>query len=177
TGVVPRTTDGVANDQTVGQRTVIVRAMRADGKQLVALPNEDRIVLADAAGEGAAVGHALKGNAALEVRHCRSRLVGHRSPLCRSYRGRRARASLTEKSGTRQIPLPHVMSTMASTKRTIASSLDAGVRPRCSCSRRPAPGRPARSISSAIPTTSSTTRRGSSCRSAAAKDYRDRLYL
>ena len=43
-GVMPRTAHRVPHDQPLGQRPVIVRAVRADGEQAIALPDQDRFL-------------------------------------------------------------------------------------------------------------------------------------
>jgi hypothetical protein len=65
--VVPRTPYGVTDDQPVGERAVVVGAMRTDGKDLVPPPYQDRFVVADAAGDGAAVREIANWDAVLEV--------------------------------------------------------------------------------------------------------------
>ena len=74
TGVVPRTPDRVADDQSVGERTVVVRAMRADGEVLVAAPDDDDLIVTDMARDDRAVGNLRKWNTGLEVE---AHSVGH----------------------------------------------------------------------------------------------------
>ena len=64
---MPRTAHRVADDEPVGERPVIVRAVRADGEELVAAPDDDDLVVTDVAGDDRAVGNLPKGNASLEV--------------------------------------------------------------------------------------------------------------
>ena len=64
---MPRTPDRVVDDEPVGQRAVIVRAMRADREVLVAAPDDDDLVVTDVTRHDRALGNLLKGNAGHEV--------------------------------------------------------------------------------------------------------------
>ena len=41
---MPRTAHRVADDEALGERPVVVRAVRADGEQAIALPDQDRVL-------------------------------------------------------------------------------------------------------------------------------------
>ena len=53
--VMPRTADGVADDEPVGERAVVVRAVRADGEDLLAPPHQNHVVVADSCRRRSAV--------------------------------------------------------------------------------------------------------------------------
>jgi hypothetical protein len=65
---MPRTADRVANDEAVGERAVVVGAMRADGEGLVAPPHQNHVIVARAAGNRHSVLEILKSNARREIR-------------------------------------------------------------------------------------------------------------
>jgi hypothetical protein len=65
---MPRTTDRVSDDQTVGERAVIVGAMRADGKRLATPSHQNHVIVACAAGKRDSVLEILKSNARREIR-------------------------------------------------------------------------------------------------------------
>ena len=46
---MPGTAHRVADDQALGERPVVVRAVRADREELVAAPRQDHLVVVDAA--------------------------------------------------------------------------------------------------------------------------------
>jgi hypothetical protein len=55
TGVMPRTPHRIADDESVFERAVIVRAVRADRKALLTSPNDDDLVVSNVAGHNGAV--------------------------------------------------------------------------------------------------------------------------
>ena len=63
----------VADDETVGERTVVVRTERADRDDAVAPANQQHIVVTHLAGKAAALGYPSPGVSAREVRRNRSR--------------------------------------------------------------------------------------------------------
>ena len=56
TCVMQGTANRVADDQAVGQRALVVRAVRADGEESIARARQQHVVVADATREQAAVG-------------------------------------------------------------------------------------------------------------------------
>ena len=67
-GVMPRASDGVADDQSLREGSAVVRAGRAGGEDFLAAAPEDHGILADAAGEDSPVGNRRDLHAGLEVR-------------------------------------------------------------------------------------------------------------
>ncbi len=55
TGVMPRTTNGVADDETVCKRPMVVRAMRAHGEDFRSSAHEENVLIADLSHEHAAI--------------------------------------------------------------------------------------------------------------------------
>jgi hypothetical protein len=64
---MPWAPDGVALDETVGERTVIVGAMGADGEEVLPLPNENGVLLSNASRERNAILEVLDANASGQV--------------------------------------------------------------------------------------------------------------
>ena len=64
---MPRTSHGVADDQTVCQRPMVMRAVRTDGEELIASPYEDRVLRVDTSGDDAAVLKRLERKSVSEV--------------------------------------------------------------------------------------------------------------
>src|SRR4051794_7811785 len=77
---------GLSNDEPVSQRTVIVRAVRADREQPIALSHQDRILRVDPAEHRAAVGKAAQCEAVSEIRPRRCLRVCHEFPPVRAVR-------------------------------------------------------------------------------------------
>jgi hypothetical protein len=50
---MPRTSHGVTNDQTVGKRSVVVRAMCAHSEKLIATPDQDCVFAINLSGDRA----------------------------------------------------------------------------------------------------------------------------
>src|SRR5262245_8035787 len=67
TGVMPGTTHGVVNHQTVRQGTAVVRAAGIDGKELLAAPCQQDGVVADAAGQHLPIAERVDGNALRQI--------------------------------------------------------------------------------------------------------------
>ena len=67
-GVVPRAADRVCDDQSIGERSVIVRAVCADGEQLVAGAREQNVFVADAPRQHAADGERIDRDPLAQVR-------------------------------------------------------------------------------------------------------------
>src|SRR5690606_31594051 len=66
--VVPGTAYGLTNEQALGERAAVVRALRADGEVAVAHAREQHRVLADVALEHRAVGEIRGADSCGEVR-------------------------------------------------------------------------------------------------------------
>src|SRR5262249_15944062 len=67
TGVVPGTTHGVADDESFGEWTVIVRAVRADGEELAAGARDHDILVTDPAEQRSAVGKSTDRDSLREI--------------------------------------------------------------------------------------------------------------
>jgi hypothetical protein len=59
TGVMQWAAQGVADHQTLRERAVVMRTIGADGKQFIAAPDQDDVLLADTAEQHAAVGYGV----------------------------------------------------------------------------------------------------------------------
>src|SRR5690606_31421519 len=66
--MMPRAPHGVVDDQAFAEGTVIVRAERTDGEDLVAAADDQHLVVADAADQLAAVGKRIARNTGREIR-------------------------------------------------------------------------------------------------------------
>ncbi len=64
---MPGAAHGVADQQSFGERTVIVAARRADGEQLGAGPRQQHLLVADMAEKHAAVGEVGEGNTLAQI--------------------------------------------------------------------------------------------------------------
>ena len=64
---MPRAAHRVADQQSFGQRTVIVAARRTDGEQLGALARQQHLLVADMAHKHAAVGKVGEGNTLAQI--------------------------------------------------------------------------------------------------------------
>ena len=89
-GVVPRAAHGVADDDALGERAVIVRAGRAHGEVLVATPREQHGLVVDVPQHHAAVRNVAGRDSALEIGPARGSHLGH---LAASPRTAHARAT------------------------------------------------------------------------------------
>src|SRR6185369_8949566 len=77
TGVVPRAAHRVADDQSVDEGAVIVRAQGADGEELVSRTRQENVVLADAANHHLAGLESRGGNSFGEARWRRVLRLSH----------------------------------------------------------------------------------------------------
>ena len=75
TGVMPWATNGVADDETVGQRTAVVRAVRTDGQHVRAALKNDHFFLTHLAADDGAAGELGDGNPLRKI--LRDVRVGH----------------------------------------------------------------------------------------------------
>src|SRR5262249_2630372 len=66
-GVMPRAAHGIANDQTFGERAVVVAALRAYCEEVVAAAGEDGVFAVDLTEEDGIVGDGGEGSALLQV--------------------------------------------------------------------------------------------------------------
>src|SRR5262249_42371068 len=66
-GVVPRGPDRVADNETLGERTAVVRAGRADGEEFLATARQEHGVISDMPGDHAAVGNITERDTLREV--------------------------------------------------------------------------------------------------------------
>src|SRR5206468_8396986 len=84
TGVVPWTADRVVDDEAVGERSLVVSAMRADGEDLVARFDDEHFLFADSSADEASRTKFSDRNTLSEV----SRILWlvHKSPRCNSAR-------------------------------------------------------------------------------------------
>ena len=76
-GVMPRAAHRAVRDDALGERPVIVRALRPDREHLRALPHQQHGFVADMSEQEAAVGNRGKRHAFGEIRACGFLLVGH----------------------------------------------------------------------------------------------------
>src|SRR4029450_3452441 len=67
TRVMPGAPHGVADDQPLRERSVVVRAMRADGKQRLAPSHDDDVIVFDTTGDGRAIWKIAEWQTFLEV--------------------------------------------------------------------------------------------------------------
>ncbi len=66
-GVMQRAADRIANDQSFGQRAVVVRACRADGKVVLTAPHQDGFLAIDASADDPALPDFRNGQAGLQI--------------------------------------------------------------------------------------------------------------
>jgi hypothetical protein len=69
--MVPRTAHRIADDQSLRERALVVRAMRADGKQVASSAHQDRFVGIDTPKHAAAIGNLLDRKSIPEIWLCR----------------------------------------------------------------------------------------------------------
>ena len=74
---MPGTAHGVADHEAVDERTVVMRAMRADREKLLAAPHQQDLVPADMTDKLSAVRDIVLWKSTLQIRDARRRLVGH----------------------------------------------------------------------------------------------------
>jgi hypothetical protein len=65
---MPRTADRVADDESFGERTVVMRAVRPNRETFVAAPYDDDLIVADVAGHGHVVRELVEWNTSPEVK-------------------------------------------------------------------------------------------------------------
>ena len=66
--MVPRTSNGIADDDPVGERRAIMRALGADREDVVALAREENRLVTDMSFKQASIREAREGDAGGEVR-------------------------------------------------------------------------------------------------------------
>src|SRR5262245_34509617 len=74
---MPRTTHGVVDDQTVRERSVVVRAVRADGEQRIAPPRQNHFFGVDAPEHHPAIRNSVQRYSARELGLCNVFCIGH----------------------------------------------------------------------------------------------------
>src|SRR5262249_33891760 len=87
-GVVPRTANFVAVDESLGERAAVVRASRADREELVAAANEEHGLAVGVTEQGLAVAHGAHVHSRAKIRPRQLRLFRHGRLLSIEYRSR-----------------------------------------------------------------------------------------
>jgi hypothetical protein len=76
-GVMPRAAHGVADDEALRERTVVMRAVSAYCEKLLAAPDQQHIVPVDMTKKLSSVRDIVLWKSTLQIRDARRRLVGH----------------------------------------------------------------------------------------------------